>query len=69
MILLDTKDVADRLCVSAIRQRIRGGKIAAHNLGRDYAIEENALRSVKVYGKRGRLSGATKKTIEERDTR
>ena len=37
-----------------MRQLIAEGKLRAHNLGRDYAIESSALESVKVYGKPGR---------------
>lgn len=35
---------------------ISEGKLAAHKLGRDYAIEESSLQAVPVYHKRGRPS-------------
>lgn len=56
MTLLNTKEVAERLGVSTVRvrQMIRAGKIEAQNLGRDYAISEEALASVVVYRKPGR---------------
>lgn len=56
MKLLTTKDVAERLGLSAIRVRelIRDGKIQAQQVGRDWVIEESALASVTVYGKAGR---------------
>ena len=56
MKLLSTSEAAVVLGVS--ERRVRGliaeGKLPAHRLGRDYAIEENALRLVRVYGKPGR---------------
>lgn len=56
MKLLNTAEAAEKLGVSVrrVRQLISEGKISAHNLGRDYAIEEIALSKVKVYGKAGR---------------
>ena len=56
--LLSTREAASRLGISARRVRalIEDSKLAAHKLGRDYAIEENALKSVIVYGKSGRPS-------------
>ncbi len=58
MKLLNTTEAAEKLGVSVrrVRQLIAEGKIAAHNLGRDYAIEESALAEVKTYGKAGRPS-------------
>jgi DNA binding domain, excisionase family len=58
MKLLNTSEAAEKLGVSVrrVRQLIAEGKITAHNLGRDYAIEENALAEVKTYGKAGRPS-------------
>jgi hypothetical protein len=38
---------------------ITEGKLPAHKLGRDYAIEEQLLKTVPVYGKRGRPSRET----------
>lgn len=64
MKLLNTTEAAEKLGVSVrrVRQLISEGKISAHNLGRDYAIEENALVQVRTYGKAGRPS---KDQIEE----
>lgn len=56
MKLLTTKEAAEKLGVSVrrIRALITEGKLQAHQLGREYAIEESALASVKTYGKSGR---------------
>ena len=56
MKLLSTNEAAAQLGLSVrrIQALIETGKLAAHKLGRDYAIEESALKSVKVYGKAGR---------------
>ena len=56
MNLLSTQQAAERLGVSVIRVRqlIRAGKIKAMTVGRDYVIEEAALKGVVVYGKAGR---------------
>jgi excisionase family DNA binding protein len=56
MRLLSTSEAANQLGVSErrVRAMIAEGKIAAHRLGRDYAIEEASLASVTVYGKSGR---------------
>ncbi len=56
MKLLTTKDAAEKLGVSVRRVRalITEGKLKAHQLGREYAIEEGALNSVQTYGKSGR---------------
>lgn len=56
MKLLNTAETAEQLGVSVrrVRQLIAEGKIVAHNLGRDYAIQESALADVKVYRKSGR---------------
>jgi len=56
MKLLSVKQAAERLGVSPrrVRMLIEGGKLVAHQLGREYAIEEGALEGVKVYGKAGR---------------
>lgn len=58
MKLLNTTEAAEKLGVSVrrVRQLISDGKLEAHNLGRDYAIEESALAEVKTYGKAGRPS-------------
>jgi excisionase family DNA binding protein len=60
MKLLNTTEAAEKLGVSVrrVRQLITEGKLTAHNLGRDYAIEESALAQVKTYGKPGRPSQA-----------
>jgi len=54
--LLTTKQAAERLGVSErrIRAMIKEGKLRAHQLGREYAIEETALKGVRTYGKPGR---------------
>lgn len=56
MKLLTTIEAAEKLGISErrVRQLINEGKLKAHKLGRDYAIEENLLDSVKTYGKAGR---------------
>ena len=56
MELLSTNEAAARLGISVRRVQalIKAGQLAAHKLGRDYAIEESSLNSVKVYGKSGR---------------
>lgn len=56
MKLLSTKDAAEKLGISARRVRalIKEGKLKAHQLGREYAIEEKALDDVTTYGKSGR---------------
>jgi excisionase family DNA binding protein len=58
MKLLNTAEAAEALGVSVRRVRalISEGKLEAHRVGRDYAIEEHALKSVKVYRKAGRPS-------------
>jgi excisionase family DNA binding protein len=59
--LLSTSEVATKLGVTERRMRsmINEGKLTAHKLGRDYAIEEQLLKTVPVYGKRGRPSRDT----------
>lgn len=56
MKLLNTTQAAEALGVSArrIRAMIEAGTLAAHQIGREYAIEESALASVRTYGKAGR---------------
>lgn len=56
MRLLSTAEAAEVLGVSVRRVRalIAEKKLIAQKVGRDYAIEEQALKSVKVYGKSGR---------------
>ncbi len=56
MKLLNTAQAAEILGVSERRVRalITDGKLIAQKVGRDYAIEERALRSVRIYGKPGR---------------
>lgn len=56
MELLSTAQAAEKLGVSErrVRQLINEGKLSAHKLGRDFAIEESALETVKTYGKAGR---------------
>ena len=56
MKLLTTRQAAEKLGVSERRVRalIKEGKLTAHQLGREYAIEEQALNDVRIYGKPGR---------------
>jgi len=56
MKLLSVKQAAERLGISdrRVRMLIKDGKLVAHQLGREHAIEESALEGVKVYGKAGR---------------
>ncbi len=56
MKLLTVKEAASRLGVSdrRVRKLIANGKLRAHKLGHEHAIEEQALIGVKVYGKAGR---------------
>ena len=56
MKLLNTSQAAERLGVSVRRVRalIAEGTLQAHQLGREYAIEESALALVTVYRKPGR---------------
>ena len=63
MKLLNTSQAAEVLGVSERRVRalITEGKLEAQKIGRDYAIEESALRSVTVYGKAGRPPKSAKK--------
>lgn len=60
--LLNTSEAAERLGVSErrIRSLITEGKLEAQKFGRDYAIEESALKKATVYGKRGRPSNLTR---------
>ncbi len=59
MKLLNTAEAAEALGVSARRVRalIDAGTLAAHQIGREYAIEESALNAVRTYGKAGRPRG------------
>jgi excisionase family DNA binding protein len=61
MKLLSTSEAASKLGVTErrVRSMITEGKLPAHKLGRDYAIEEQLLKTVPVYGKRGRPSRET----------
>ncbi len=56
MKLLSVKEAAARLGISDRRVRIliSNGKLKAHKLGREHAIEEQDLEGVVVYGKAGR---------------
>jgi excisionase family DNA binding protein len=62
MKLLNTSQAAEALGVSArrIRAMIDAGTLHAHRIGREYAIEESALSTVKTYGKPGRPSKQSK---------
>lgn len=61
MKLLSTSEAASKLGVTErrVRSMITEGKLPAHKLGRDYAIEEQLLKTVPVYCKRGRPSRET----------
>lgn len=63
MKLLNTSQAAEVLGVSERRVRalIAEGNLEAQKVGRDYAIEESALKSVKTYGKSGRPSQSVQK--------
>lgn len=56
MILLSTKQAAEKLKVSPIRirQLIQEKKLKATLIGRDYVIDEKDLATVQTYGKAGR---------------
>ncbi len=56
MDLLNTSEAAETLGVSVrrVRQLIDEGKLTAQKVGRDYAIQKDALLTVEVYGKSGR---------------
>lgn len=66
MRLLTTNEAAEKLGISARRVRalITAGTLKAHQLGREYAIEEGALAHVTVYRKPGRPPKAAKKKAE-----
>jgi len=59
MKLLNTSEAANALGVSVrrVRQLIDEEKLSAQKVGRDYAIQESALATVKTYGKAGRPPG------------
>ena len=61
MNLLNTKQAAERLNISAIRVRqlIREGRLAAQLVGRDYVIKESDLKLVQ-----DRKTGRPPKTSE-----
>jgi len=61
--LLTTKEAADRLGISVRRvlALISEGKLVASKLGRDYAIDEAALKGIRTYGKAGRPPGSKAK--------
>jgi excisionase family DNA binding protein len=71
MRLVNTSEAAEKLGVSVrrVRQLIAEGKISAHNLGRDYAIEESSLAQVKTYGKAGRPPKSDKREQATSKTR
>ncbi len=68
MKLLSTNEAASKLGVTErrVRSMITEGKLPAHKLGRDYAIEEQLLKTVPVYGKRGRPSRETVAKVSRR---
>jgi len=63
MKLLTTRQAAEILRISErrVRAMIAEGTIVAHKLGREYAIEESKLSTVKVYRRPGRPSATTAK--------
>lgn len=71
MKLMNTTEAAAALGVSVRRVRalITEGKLMAHRVGRDYAIEDGALKSVKVYGKAGRPPKAQDSAQDKTKTR
>jgi len=68
MKLLNTAQAAEILGVSErrVRSLITEGKLIAQKVGRDYAIEEKALRSVKIYRKPGRPPKPKTKSMADR---
>jgi excisionase family DNA binding protein len=54
--ILNTKQAAERLGVTPRRvlAMIQAGKIQARQLGREWLIEESALKGIRTYGKTGR---------------
>lgn len=68
MRLLTTNEAAEKLGVSVRRVRalITAGTLKAHQLGREYAIEESALAQVTVYRKPGRPPNAEKKGAKKK---
>lgn len=66
MELLNTSEAAETLGVSVrrVRQLIDEGKLTAQKVGRDYAIQREALTSVEIYGKAGRPPKASADSIE-----
>ena len=62
MKLLTTTEAAERLggSVRRVRALIAEGALKAHQLGREYAIEEGALAHVTVYRKAGRPPASKK---------
>ena len=56
MRLLTTKQAAEKLNVSRSRiyQLIATGKLPAERFGRDFAIKDSSLASVRTFGKSGR---------------
>jgi excisionase family DNA binding protein len=68
MNILNTSEAAERLGISTRRvlALIDEGKLPAKKIGRDYAIEEEALDTVTVYGKPGRPpQQAVKKAVKK----
>ena len=56
MKLFSTREAAAILGISERRVRalIIEGRLSAQKVGRDYVIEEKAIKTVRVYGKPGR---------------
>lgn len=66
--LLTTNEAAEKLGVSSRRVRalIAAGTLRAHQLGREYAIEESALAGVAIYGKPGRPRNVATKEAKKK---
>lgn len=71
MKLLNTDQVAKRLGISVRRVRalIEEGTLIAHQIGREYAIEESALDNVTVYRKRGRPPAALREKAAKKSVK
>ncbi len=71
MRLLNTTQAAERLGISVRRVRalIEDGTLNAHQIGREYAIEESALDAVTVYRKPGRPPDALREKAAKKAAR
>lgn len=71
MRLLNTTQAAERLGISVRRVRalIEDGTLSAHQIGREYAIEESALDAVTVYRKPGRPPDALREKAAQKSAK